>query len=112
MEGFRCQRNSRQPPAVLVHLGEGRYRLQGDLIFGSAAAVLRTVQDALRKVTGDVDIDLAGIRCADSAGVALLIELLRFARQRNIALTFSQISQQLGSLAAVSGVDALLPRRS
>jgi phospholipid transport system transporter-binding protein len=97
---------------LVVRLAERRFGLNGELSFNTAAAVLRAAQTALRDEKGTVEIDLTAIRRVDSAGVALLIELLRFAKQRGIALYFTHIPQQLESLAAVSGVDGLLPRLS
>lgn len=99
-------------PCTVTRTGAHRFSLQGELSFNTAPAVLQAAQAALRHEQGGVEIDLAAIRRADSAGLALLIELLRFAKQRRLAVQFTHMPPQLESLAAVSGVDALLPRLS
>lgn len=103
----------RQSPVVVDRLEDRRYGLRGELSFATAAASLSVVLCALRDLKGGaVEIELTEVRNADSAGLALLIELVRWAKQQDIRLHFSHLSQQLESLAAVSGVDGLLPRGS
>lgn len=94
----------------ILRVGEGRYRLRSDLSFTTAASVLRDARSAFRGVRGAVEIDLAEVRRADSAGVALLIELVRLAdREGGPELHFTHLPEQLATLAAVSGVARLLP---
>lgn len=96
----------------VIRVAPGRYRLRGELSFVTAGPLLRTVLAALRDAKGTVTIDLAEIERVDSAGVALLIELVRVARQRGFRLCFANLSPQLEALAAVSGVERLLARVS
>jgi phospholipid transport system transporter-binding protein len=57
----------------------------------------------------DMVIDLAQVTQADSAGLALLIEWLRQARQAGAPLTFSNIPPQMLVLIRVNGLqDTLL----
>lgn len=96
----------------VVQMDQGRYRLRGELSFVTASSSLRAALAVLRDASGPVVIDLADIQRADSAGVALLIELVRFARERDLDLRFANLTQQVEILAAVSGVDTLIPRLS
>lgn len=98
--------------ATVVRVDQGRFGLRGELSFDTAGSLLRALRDALHDVRGAVVIDLADIQRADSAGVALLIELVRIANQRGIDLSFANLSPQVEVLSAVAGVDRLLPRRS
>ena|SRR5260221_8645088 len=51
-----------------------------------------------------IDIDLSQVTLSNSAGVALLIEWLKYAKQTNKAIMFHRIPAQLQSIAAVAGV--------
>ena len=51
-----------------------------------------------------IDIDLSQVTLSNSAGVALLIEWLKYAKQNNKAIAFHGIPAQLQSIAAVAGV--------
>ncbi|MFU8797139.1 MAG: STAS domain-containing protein [Gammaproteobacteria bacterium] len=53
-------------------------------------------------------IDLQQVTRADSAGVALLIEWIRFAKQQNRSIQFEHLPEQLLTLMRVSGLDILL----
>ena len=53
-------------------------------------------------------IDLMAVEQSDSAGLALLIEWLRVARQQQQALRFINIPSHMQAFARVSGVDELL----
>lgn len=86
----------------------GRYSLRTDLGFETVATVLRELRTVLRGSEGLVEFDLAGVERSDSAGVALLLELLKMARQGGYRLHFTNVPRQLEILATVSGVDDLL----
>jgi phospholipid transport system transporter-binding protein len=73
-----------------------------------------TVPDLWRSRLDDVDggavrLDLAGITRVDSAGIALLIELIRAVRQRGGEVSLEHAPPQLMAIATVSGLDAVLP---
>ncbi|HSO82066.1 STAS domain-containing protein [Thiocapsa sp.] len=94
--------------ARLTPLGEGRYALGGVLDFSTVnrvavAGVTLFKRDAL------VDIDLAGVESANSAGLALLLEWLDLARARGARLTYRNLPDSLVRIAAVSNLAALLP---
>ncbi len=57
----------------------------------------------------DLDIDLAEVSHSDSAGLALLIHWIRFAKQTNKKIVFHNIPAQMMAIADVSGLNELLP---
>ena len=57
---------------------------------------------------GALTIDLKQVTQADSAGLALLIEWLRQARQAGVSLTFSNIPPQMQGLIRVNGLQDTL----
>ena len=53
-------------------------------------------------------VDLANVTQSDSAGLALLLDLLRYANQQKKTLRFINSPSHLQAFAKVNGVDALL----
>jgi phospholipid transport system transporter-binding protein len=56
-----------------------------------------------------LEIDLAGVVHSDSAGLALLIDWMRSAKQMNKNIVFHNIPAQMLAMAHASGLDELLP---
>lgn len=88
--------------------GPGRYVLSGVLSFETVPALWRR-SDALLQGVPEVKLDLKRITRTDSAGLALLVEWMRLARQRGIRINFLNIPSQMLAIARVSGLDDILP---
>ncbi len=93
--------------ASFESVGEGRYRVTGDLGFETVPAIWRQSQMALAEGTQAV-IDLGGVAQVDSAGLALVIEWLRWARSNGKGLSFTTVPTNLMALARISEVDGFL----
>jgi phospholipid transport system transporter-binding protein len=93
--------------AKLESVGEGRYRVSGELDATTVTDVLKQGEQQFAGVK-QLEVDLSGVAQSDSAGLALLIEWLRAARQHDQRLRFSNLPQQLIALAKISEVDELL----
>lgn len=91
----------------LVETGAGRFAVNGALSFATAADLLKQ-SSPLFTQPQSVGVDLSGVTHSDSAGLALLIEWLRLAKQRGVTLKYSGLPAQLRSLAAISEVEELL----
>ncbi|HKJ22874.1 MAG TPA: STAS domain-containing protein [Gammaproteobacteria bacterium] len=87
--------------------GEGRYLLCGELSFATVPALLREV-DTPFNGQEQVILDLERVTRADSAGLALLVEWVRRARQRSTPLTIRNMPPQLQGMAKVAGLDRVL----
>lgn len=87
--------------------GEGCYAISGELTFSTVPDLWRSRLDAVDG--GSVRLDLAGITRVDSAGIALLIELIRAVRKRGGEVSLEHAPPQLMAIATVSGLDAVLP---
>lgn len=96
-----------QGKARLEALGGGRFRVSGALDAGTVADVLEQSEQRFADAPS-VEVDLAGVADADSAGLALLIEWLRAARQRGQPIHFDNIPGQINALARISEVEDLL----
>jgi phospholipid transport system transporter-binding protein len=83
-----------------------RLRLDGPLTFANATAL----NEAMRpQLTGDVVIDLAAVTEVDSAALSLLFEWERIAQHNKCRVTFENLPKTLHSLAALYGVNKLIP---
>jgi len=97
-----------QPSEFKLDAETGYINVCGNLTFA-------TVNDLLvsaRKVFAPIEvleIDLTDVSCSDSAGLALLIDWMRSAKQKNKHIVFHNIPAQMLAMAHASGLDELLP---
>lgn len=90
----------------LQKVDNNRLSVSGELSMATVPALL--LQNGLRDMRGDIVVDLQNVERADSAGVALLIEWQRTARQQQQTIRFQNIPSQMLAIARLSGVDELL----
>ncbi|WP_295542502.1 STAS domain-containing protein [uncultured Thiohalocapsa sp.] len=92
--------------AQLMALGDGRWRLAGDLTLSavSALATKRLEPGEQQQVM----LDLAGVGKPSSAGVALLLEWQAQLRADGATLVLHNVPLAMQRLAALANVDALL----
>lgn len=84
--------------------GAGCFAVDGDLTF--ATIDKKTVQSlAFLTAAKEITVDLSRVANTDSAGLALMIEWIRYARGKRTALSFKNIPRQLLNLAKLSGLD-------
>jgi len=81
----------------------GQFDLTGVLGFDTVVALLAQGHSRFDGKT-TVAVNLAGVTHADSAGLALLLEWLREARQQGRTLTYQAVPAQLHALARISEV--------
>jgi phospholipid transport system transporter-binding protein len=93
--------------ARLESLGAGRFRVSGVLDASTAREVLEESEARFEQFAG-LDIDLGGVGESDSAGLALLIEWLRLARQWQKEIRFENVPAQIEALARISEVEDLI----
>ncbi|THF63760.1 STAS domain-containing protein [Pseudothauera nasutitermitis] len=82
-------------------------RLEGGLTMATAGALL--AEGRSLAAAGDCVLDLSAVSAADSAALALIFDWLRCARAAGHQLKVRGLPAGLASLAALYGVDALLP---
>lgn len=90
-------------------VGQDRVALEGELSFATAAAALQEGQRLFRGHSA-VQVDLAGVRRADSAGLALLLEWIHWARNHDCRLSLHNIPEQLVAIAQISEAEGMLRR--
>lgn len=94
--------------ASITERGDGRLAIAGDLSFDTVPRLWQRWR-ALAEGRASLDIDLSAVQRSDSAGLALLIEGLRRARQTGQSIRFFNIPDQLLAIARASGLEAVLP---
>lgn len=94
-------------PATLTATGEGQLAVAGPMVFATAADLLVASRKLL---TGGapITIDLGSVTDADSAGLAVLLEWLRWARAEGRPSRFTRLPDKLLAIARLSGVDGLV----
>ena len=93
--------------AALTNLGNGRFKLRGRLDLSSVGRVLV----AGRKLMGGFDsisIDLQQADCANTAGLALLVEWSTWSVAQGKVLRYQNPAGRLLDLIALNGVAELL----
>jgi phospholipid transport system transporter-binding protein len=93
--------------ARLEALGEGRFRVSGVLDASTAANMLEESEARFTQAP-KIDVDLGGVGDSDSAGLALLIEWLRMAKQSGKEICFHNLPAQIEALARISEVEDLI----
>lgn len=89
----------------IIDLGGGQFVVDGDLTFASIDKKIVKSFDFLN-TTKLATIDFSHVTCTDSAGLALMIEWIKYTRQHRIQLRFKNIPEQLRKLAKLSGFDS------
>lgn len=84
------------------------YLISGELTLETAKAVLAETESQFDK-SAQLDIDLAQVSRADSAGLALLITWMRQAKQSDKKISFAHLPAQMLAIAKASGLDTILP---
>lgn len=89
---------------------EGRYLLSGELTFATVPDVYEQGHAMFANPVSTLTLSfINGAARTDSAGLALLVEWLREAREHGKTLRFENIPAQLKDLARVSGLERVLP---
>ena len=94
--------------AELERLADGSYCLRGELSFTTVPDVRRVGLETF-DAGDEIRLDLSAVSRADSAGLALLIEWLRYARQTNKTVHYLNMPTQMLEIARTSSLDEILP---
>ena len=88
----------------IIDQGSGHFIIDGDLTFSTIDK--QTVKSfAFLNAARHITIDLGRVVCTDSAGLALMIEWIKYTRHHRTQITFKNIPEQLLNLAKLSGFD-------
>jgi phospholipid transport system transporter-binding protein len=96
---------------VLLHAdiveGQDCFVVSGHLNFSTVVHIWN-ISLSLLVTKSFLRFDLSKVVSANSAGLALLLEWLRYAKERKKSISFENIPSQLLSIAVVAGIDKIL----
>jgi phospholipid transport system transporter-binding protein len=92
--------------AQIRQVAPDRYALVGPLTFESVPALCQEGSQLVSRQPC-ITLDLGGITRTDSAGLVLMIEWMRLAKQRNGIIRFRNVPKQLRAIASATGVEHL-----
>ncbi len=93
----------------LQDLGDGRFVLTGDMSFATAEDILRASEGPFEEHTR-IEVDLSGVRKADTAGLALLLEWITWANHTVREIRYAGMPERILAIAKTTEVDHLLNR--
>jgi len=91
-------------------------RMQGNevLVLGNLSFynVMSVYEKSLSQLDAcpELNFNFSELQSSDSSGLALIMEWIRLAKQRNKPIRFSHLSDDLLSIASVSGLIKLIPK--
>ncbi|HET7396736.1 MAG TPA: STAS domain-containing protein [Gammaproteobacteria bacterium] len=88
--------------------GEGRFLIKGKMNYESCPAALDESMRLFRDMP-NIELDLSAVDTTDSAGLALLVEWVGWAKREHRKLSFRHLPQQALALARISDVEKMLP---
>jgi phospholipid transport system transporter-binding protein len=88
-------------------LGGGRFAIRGAFGFRTVSAILERSRQLFHDVAV-IKVDFSGVSEADSAGLALLLEWVSWARSARREMRFFEIPSQIRAVAEISEVDEIL----
>ena len=96
---------------AVVASGPDRYAVRGALTFGTARRALDLGLQAFASARGACEVDLSGVAASDSAGLAVLIEWLAWARRSGRELRLANVPGALCAIARICEIEDLLRAR-
>jgi phospholipid transport system transporter-binding protein len=88
----------------IIKQGARHFVIEGDLTFATIDKHTLTSFSFL-KAASQITIDLSRVTSTDSAGLALMIEWIKYSRENRTQIAFKNIPAQLLNLAKLSGFD-------
>jgi len=94
---------------VVEQAAADRYHVRGELTLETVPTLCRRPLFGEWARGSTVTVDLSGVTRSDSVGLALLIEWLRLARQRDVTLKLAGLPEQMREIARISDLLPILP---
>jgi phospholipid transport system transporter-binding protein len=88
----------------------GEYAIEGVLNNQTVPLISQQFVKLIPAVEGkNITVDLALVSHSDSAGVALLVEVMQLAKSSDLTLLFSNLPKQMKDIAELCGLLDILP---
>lgn len=83
------------------------FQVSGDLdIWNVMSVYAKSIPDL--QIPDRLEFDFSRLKSSDSAGLALMIEWVKFARRINKPVRFGHLSQDMLNIARAAGLDGLI----
>jgi len=96
----------------IIKKDQAEYTIEGELNMQTVPEVSKQLAKLIKEqtlVTENLTLDLTSISRSDSAGVALLVDVMQRAKTAKMTLLFSNLPQQMQDIAGISGLLDILP---
>lgn len=90
-----------------VTFQDNKFLVSGDLNFGNVMSVYAKSVNYLNQCPEFV-FDFSGLNSSNSAGLALVMEWIKFAKRCGKPIKFEHLSKDLKSIAHAAGIDVLI----
>ncbi len=95
--------------ATITSVSPTEFKLAGNIDFDNVENILQQGCEILSKATAQIKFNFGEIEQSNSAGLALLTGLLRFANEHKKNILFLQLPAKVLAAAKVCDLDAILP---
>ncbi len=96
--------------AIHIQQNGQQLSLEGELNMQTVPEAAQQLSAHIQATTQhEVLLDFAAVRRSDSAGVALLVDVLQQARKAGVKVRFSHLPKQMQAIATISGLQDILP---
>ena len=92
---------------MLEELGGGRFAIKGELTYATAAMLLEQSKDKFAD-HAVIKVDMSEVTRSDSAGLALLLEWVNWAKHFVREIRYFNIPRPISAMAEISEVDDML----
>jgi len=93
--------------AEMIQLNPQQYQLSGTVDFSTVPALARQASSLLKQQSASaIEVDCSTITSSNSAGLALMLELVKDAKAHNVELKFKNLPDTLMTIAKAYGVES------
>ncbi len=96
-----------KPKPQIIDKGRGRFQIDGDMSFATAAQLLESSEAMFEDYT-EIEVDLSQVARTDSAGLALMLEWINWANHSVREIRFENIPAKIRNIARATEVEDLL----
>lgn len=89
-----------------ITIQNNQFLISGDLSFSNVMSVYRKSLLQSQQCP-ELTFDFSQLKSSDSAGLALIIEWIKLARQLNKPVRFTHLSADIMSIAKAAGIDGM-----
>ncbi len=109
MEVLASRARARETAVTVIETAPDHYGVRGALTFATARRALEAGLRALASARGaSIEMDCREVDASDSAGLAVLIEWLAWARRSGRELRYSNVPETLCAIARICEIESLL----